>query len=388
MTKAMNFSLMDETYPGGMPSTFFLRELATGKYPHFGEGSWQTLEENAKGGFPKFGMLHKGQVKLHNHPAFGTIGPHTRWIDSPGNYTAIVTVHPSGTIIGSVGARTQQIYEEFFDLLRSKYVEEEDTTEEEEKARVSFWSMGSMGPASRSRKVAVPSWEDIEENYAEETHGKLNHLMNDFVPGTGGQMLLWHGAPGTGKTYSLRALGWEWRKWADLHYITDPDAFFGSGSYMLDVLLDDEIEYERDAKKEKHPLAEDGRWKVLVLEDTGELMSADARERSGQGLARLLNTADGLIGQGLKVLILVSTNEALESLHEAVQRPGRCASEIQFLKLDKLQAQEWVDKHNDMDKSVIVTEEFSSVADLYSLIHDGETSSDRKNHEKKTIGFV
>ena len=41
-------------------------------------------------------------------------------------------------------------------------------------------------------------------------------------------------------------------------------------------------------------------------EDTGELLSADARERSGQGLSRFLNVVDGLIGQGLRVLVLVT----------------------------------------------------------------------------------
>ena len=44
-------------------------------------------------------------------------------------------------------------------------------------------------------------------------------------------------------------------------------------------------------------------WRLLVLEDTGALLSADARERAGQGLSRFLNVVDGLIGQGLRVLV-------------------------------------------------------------------------------------
>ena len=65
------------------------------------------------------------------------------------------------------------------------------------------------------------------------------------------------------------------------------------------------------------------------MEDTSELLSADARERTGQGLSRFLNVVDGLIGQGLRVIVLVTTNEEIK-LHPAVARPGRCAANMMF----------------------------------------------------------
>lgn len=48
--------------------------------------------------------------------------------------------------------------------------------------------------------------------------------MRDFAPGVGGKLVLWHGEPGTGKTYALRTLAWEWRDWCDFHYVIDPQA--------------------------------------------------------------------------------------------------------------------------------------------------------------------
>jgi hypothetical protein len=54
--------------------------------------------------------------------------------------------------------------------------------------------------------------------------------------------------------------------------------------------------------------------------------AADAKEQAGQGLSRFLNVVDSIIGQGLRVLILVTTNEPLRRLHPAVSRPGRCAA--------------------------------------------------------------
>ena len=53
------------------------------------------------------------------------------------------------------------------------------------------------------------------------------------------------------------------------------------------------------------------RWRLLVLEDCGEFLRADAKQAIGQGLSRLLNLTDGLLGQGLNLLVLISTNDEL-----------------------------------------------------------------------------
>jgi hypothetical protein len=196
---------------------------------------------------------------------------------------------------------------------------------------VSFWSLGQGGGRSSVRMIDVPRWEEIVPNYPARVARQLEPLMHDrSLFDTAGRLVLWHGPPGTGKTWALRALGWEWRSWCRLHYVTDPETFFGSSPrYMLDVLLDE---------------GEDDEWRLLVLEDTGELLAADAKERTGQGLSRLLNVVDGLIGQGLRVIVLVTTNEPLGALHEAVARPGRCAAQIEFAPFTLEEAREWLER--------------------------------------------
>jgi hypothetical protein len=99
------------------------------------------------------------------------------------------------------------------------------------------------------------------------------------------------------------------------------------------------------------------------MEDTGELLSADAKERSGQGLSRLLNVVDGLIGQGLRILVMVTTNERVGRLHPAVARPGRCALLHEFDRLSVEEANAWLAGHG---ATATVTQP-TTIADLYAL---------------------
>ena len=44
------------------------------------------------------------------------------------------------------------------------------------------------------------------------------------------------------------------------------------------------------------------------------------------------------------MIVLVTTNEPLGRLHQAVARPGRCASQIEFLPFTADEAREWLDR--------------------------------------------
>jgi hypothetical protein len=253
------------------------------------------------------------------------------------------------------------------------------------------------------RTLSVPEWAEISGNYAEETRGPLARLMKGDLPWRGGQLILWHGETGTGKTTALRALAREWASWCEPHYITDPEKFFGDQSdYMLSVILQQEMFFDESNGEEaaadmtvvhggmwavppqfamisSGPSGRSERrteptWRLLILEDTGELLAADARVQRGQGLSRFLNVVDGLIGQGLRILVLVTTNEELGSLHPAIARPGRCAANVLFQRIPPEAANAWLREHG-KDETV---SEPTTLATLYALVEGWDAVVERQ----------
>lgn len=306
-------------------------------------------------------------------PAYGDDREHKGPAHKPDCWTLVSISRPSREIEVWTVASNPQTAKDLVDKARSLFPESEP---QENSIKVKFWGLSHNGPTQWNRELDAVTWDEIADNYADATRAELEKLFSDdFRPGHGGQLILWHGKPGTGKTTALRALAKQWSGWAQVDYITDPDKFFGtSSSYMLRVLLEDidaphlTVEEERAAKD---------KWKLIVLEDASELFGATAKQDVGPALGRFLNVVDGLIGQGLRVIVLATTNEDDGNWNEAVSRPGRTAAQIEFHGFSREEANAWREKHG------VPPGPAAELADLYA-----EREGARTRQSSQAVGFA
>jgi hypothetical protein len=185
-------------------------------------------------------------------------------------------------------------------------------------------------------------WETIRDNYVGGTQAALDHVMREFRPDGSGQLLLFGAQP----------------------------------NYLVSVLLRDHDERpSSDEDEEPKNL-----WRLLILEDSGEFLTMDAKERTGQALSRFLNVVDGLIGQGLRILVLVTSNEELGKLHPAVSRPGRCVNKIRFQPFTTMEANAWLARHGYTQS---IGDASRTLAELYARLHGEE-----EVEKPPTVGFV
>lgn len=220
---------------------------------------------------------------------------------------------------------------------------------------VKFWMQDPhTGEAySRRRNITVHPWDEVAANYSSTVRSELDALVAMDGPGSAGKLALFHGEPGTGKTRMLLSLISEWREWATASVVTDTDRFFGDPTYCNSIIFNSEGL---------------NNWLVLILEDADEFLNVTGKESKGQSISRLLNLADGIVGQGLNLLTIMTTNVSVEELNPAVVRAGRCMANVHVGAFPADEATAWLNERGMTDRSIT---EPTTLANLYATLNAG-----------------
>jgi hypothetical protein len=193
--------------------------------------------------------------------------------------------------------------------------------------RIAIWQLAPNGiPNCSWKSIKVPLWGEVSRNYPGEVNGRIARYIKMYEPQDQGKIILWHGAPGTGKTSAIRMLMREWKGWCSFHYVSDPEKLFENPGYLLAVGASDDAEH----------------FRLVIAEDTDAFLKVDSMSNIGGSMGRLLNFSDGILGQGSNTIFLLTTNAQIETLNPAITRPGRCLGHDQFLPFTPAQVAEWL----------------------------------------------
>lgn len=220
---------------------------------------------------------------------------------------------------------------------------------------VSFWmqDVRTHEAYARRRNIEIHRWDEVAANYPAEVGGQLGSLMSIGQP-SGGKIVLFHGPPGTGKTRAILTLISEWRNWCHASVVTDADKFFDDATYLNSIVFNSE------GMKD---------WLLLVIEDGDDYLNVSGRESKGQSIARLLNIGDGIIGQGLNLLTLITTNVPMDELNPAIRREGRCMADLHFGMFEPDEGNAWLADRGVADAGL---SEPASLAKLYRALAGAE----------------
>lgn len=187
-------------------------------------------------------------------------------------------------------------------------------------------------------------------------------LMNRFKHETKG-LVLFHGEPGTGKTYYIR------------HLLRKMSANNKIVIYMPPNLVDHLVEpgfmtFLSGAIAEH---SSDGNFCVLLIEDAEPLLTQRDSGARIQGITNLLNMTDGLLNDMLNLQIVCTFNVHLKQLDKALLRPGRLIARKEFKAMNALDANRLANqlgiKHH-FNSPATLSEVYSMLKDKNTLIHD------------------
>ncbi len=203
---------------------------------------------------------------------------------------------------------------------------------------------------------------DLDVNYGFGFEQFHTDLINRFTKEHKG-LVLFHGIPGTGKTYYIRHLLREMALANKIVIYMPPN--------MVDYLS--EPGFMTFLSNTVASYSERNLTCVLLIEDAEPLLVARHNEGRVQGITNLLNMSDGLLNDMLKLQIICTFNVDLKQLDSALLRPGRLIARKEFKALPELDAnilaQRLGVKYH-FEEPATLSEIYAKMKNQNTIIHD------------------
>lgn len=210
-------------------------------------------------------------------------------------------------------------------------------------------------------QINLPETFDIELNYGEE-FVKINKKIIKSLHENHSGLYMLHGVPGTGKTTYIRYLASVLKK----------DVIFFPTSFIDEITNPAILNLLR--KKQDC---------ILILEDAEKALTKRSLSDQPSLVSTLLNMTDGILGDVLKLNVIVTYNCDRQDIDEALLRKGRLKAEYSFRGLNKQNAEKLIKKLKlDIDAINNMT-----LADIFYAKSDEELIGNIKNLEQARIGF-
>jgi hypothetical protein len=210
--------------------------------------------------------------------------------------------------------------------------------------------------------INLPETFDIGLNYGKNFESVSEKMIKSLHENSSGLYML-HGRPGTGKTTYIRYLASVLKK----------DVIFFPTSFVDEITNPSIL----SLLKKKQDC-------VMILEDAEKALTKRSLSDQPSLVSTLLNMTDGILGDILKLNVIVTYNCDRQDIDEALLRKGRLKAEYSFQGLKQEEAKKLI-KKLDID---IKPEDNMTLADIYYAKSDEELIGNIKTLEKPKIGFM
>lgn len=199
---------------------------------------------------------------------------------------------------------------------------------------------------------------DLGLNYGDDFLAK-DVLVEEFIASNESGIILFHGEPGTGKSFYLKHLVQKSQR--DIIFLPNQ---------MIDALTTPD--FAEFMLKQKN--------KTLLIEDAEDALLDRKENRFSAAVSTLLNLTDGLLGDAIKLKIICTFNMDIAEIDKAVMRKGRLKLIHQFKPLNVKDSNRLLQHLN---KS-FTTEEPMTLANIYNL---GTDTGAETIEPKRAMGF-